>query len=174
MSTSPYVYTQTHTHREACLDSVERSKDAVYLCGVTLITSLHRSFLKHFCRGFTELYQGHWICSILFIQPRITNHKVGFSICKEYDIVCPPTLDSSEAKKNKKNNLLSRKKWKKPKEGPQRRDIQHSLAYLHTHLHTRTHSCWKQVRVRQDPACNNAWQCVLFHAFLGSWLFHWC
>lgn len=79
-------------------------------------------------------------------------------------------LDWSEEKLPKKNhNRKKNKTWRKANEEPQRSDPSPRKC----NTLSQTYSCQKQVRVRQDPACNNTWQCALFHTFLSGLLFHW-
>lgn len=51
LSTSSYVHM---CRDEACPYRGERSTGDVSLCGVTLITSIHKSFLKHLYRSFSK------------------------------------------------------------------------------------------------------------------------
>lgn len=102
MSTSPYVYTHTQGGLFGqCWEVKGCSVLAVWL----------------FSHRFTGLSWLYWALSrtldmFNFIYTA-QNHKVGFSICKEYDIVCPPTLGSSDAKKT----LLSGKNERNPRKG---------------------------------------------------------
>lgn len=117
------------------------------------------------------------ICSTVLRGQRVQCPYEVWLLWHHFRNLCASTFtetspSSIEARKNYRKKIITGKKnktWRKANEEPQRSDPSPRKC----NTLSQTYSCQKQVRVRQDPACNNTWQCALFHTFLSGLLFHW-